>query len=147
MTMPVKFKIGFTIDAETLFSIVSKFLPLENLAVEEVIERPERPSAPRLPKDTVTPIKRRAKRAGSGVNIKGVNGFIVAALNDGEPHRYAELKKVVTANGYAGSGIGSRIKRLQEHGVLVRVSPGLWRLAPGYWRKAESAAPEKESAA
>jgi hypothetical protein len=140
MTMAVKFKIGFTIDAETLFGILSKFLPLENLAVEEVVERPERPPAPILSKAVVTPIKRRAKRSSPGANInEGVNGAIVGVLNDGEPHRYAELKKVVTANGYAGSGIGSRIKRLHENGVIVRVSPGLWRLAPDYWRKAESA--------
>jgi hypothetical protein len=34
--MPVKFKLGFTIDAETLFGVISKFLPVEDLVVEEL---------------------------------------------------------------------------------------------------------------
>ena len=38
-----------TIGAETLFSLVSKFLPLEHLSVEEVMEHAHTPT-PRLPK-------------------------------------------------------------------------------------------------
>ena len=31
----IKYKLAFTIDSETLFGILSKFLPIEDLTVEE----------------------------------------------------------------------------------------------------------------
>ena len=42
--MSVKFKLGFTVSAETLFTLMSKLLPIEDLSVEEVIERPPVPA-------------------------------------------------------------------------------------------------------
>lgn len=132
--MPVKFKIGFMIDAETLFSILAKFLPLENLSVEEVVERHHAPT-PRLPQVAKPQLAKRtmkrAARSRGGLNLdEGVNGAIMRVLADGEPHRYAELKSAVNAAGYAGSGIGSRIERLHAHNAVERVSTGFWRIAP-----------------
>jgi hypothetical protein len=130
--MPVKFKLGFMIDAETLFGILAKFLPLENLSVEEVVERHHAPATPRLPKiakpQLAKPRPKRGRKRGLGLD-EGVNGAIMRVLADGEPHRYAELKSAVNAAGYAGSGIGSRIERLHAHNAIERVSTGLWRKA------------------
>lgn len=38
--MSVKFKLGFTVSAETLFTLLSKMLPIDDLSVEEVVEPP-----------------------------------------------------------------------------------------------------------
>ena len=40
--MSVKFKLGFTVSAETLFGLLSKMLPIEDLSVEEVLSEVER---------------------------------------------------------------------------------------------------------
>jgi hypothetical protein len=135
--MTVKFKIDFVIDAETLFGVIAKFLPLEALHVEEVVERhaPTR-AMPKLAAQAVAkPMQRTMQRAPRGVgnatNInEGISGVITRLLADGEPHRYRDLKRAVAEAGYAGSGIGSRLKRLQELAVIVSVGPGLWRSAP-----------------
>ena len=45
----VKFKIAFTINAETLFTLASKLLPIEDLSIEEVVERqPQLNDGPRF---------------------------------------------------------------------------------------------------
>jgi len=123
--MAVKFKIDFQIDAETLFGLISKFLPLENLHVEEVVER--HAPAPKLahqPKLAPKP-KRAPRRSGYAINLEaGANGVIMGVLADGEPHRFSELKDALIAAGFAETGLGSRIKRLVEHGIVVRNEPG-----------------------
>jgi len=126
--MPVKFKIGFQIDAETLFSIVAKFIPLDNLTVEEVFERPHAgPAQPRLAAAPRLMKNKRAPRASNGINLaEGVNGVILRAFDDGEQHGYGELKRLVSAAGYSGSGIGSRIARLVEVGALTRTGVGAY---------------------
>ena len=125
--MAVKFKIDFQIDAETLFGLISKFLPLENLHVEEVVER--HAPAPKLahqPKLAPKP-KRAPRRSGYATNLEaGVNAVIMGVLADGEPHRFSELQHAIRAAGFARTGLGSRIKRLQEHGIVVRHSPGFY---------------------
>lgn len=127
--MTVKFKIGFTIDAETLFDIVSKFLPLENLSVEEVVERPERPSTPRLPKAVAarikadTPkIKRRRKSvdAGGGQlkvivdHLRAIGGVAV----------YGEIGDALQAAGFSKAGVGSALKRALENGIVRKHERG-----------------------
>ena len=132
--MTTKYKINCTIDGEMLWGIIGKFLPFEHLHVEEVVERPK-PETQALPKAVkLNGAKRTMKRARSSPErpnfTEGVNGVILAVLADGEPHRYFELQTTTHAAGYARSGIGSRLKRLQEMGAVVRVTPGHWRLAP-----------------
>ena len=140
--MTVKFKIGFTIDAETLFSIVAKFLPLEDLAIEEVIERPRTP-APRTLATALPPqrIKKRARSMrGEGPNLtEGVNGIIVKHLSDGQPHRAIELKALLKAQSYADSGIGSRLDRLKANNVVFQPDFGLWQLTEAYLKKENAA--------
>ena len=133
--MSVKFKIGFTMDAETLFGIVAKFLPLEHLSVEEVVEHaPKRiQHAPKLagPR-TVRTIKRATPRAGYAINLEeGVNRIVMDILADGEVHRFVEMTRAMKASGFKGTGLGSRLKRLMAHGYVERDRdrPGAYRLA------------------
>lgn len=141
--MSVKFKIGFEIDAETLFGIIAKFIPLDNLAVEEVIERPHA-APPRIAsperiakshhfmdghKMVGVKAAQKNKRArappGFPINLEdGVNGVIMGVLADGQPHRFKEFGKASAAQGYARTGTGSRLKRLLKHGAVVRTGVG-----------------------
>lgn len=125
--MAVKFKIDFQIDAETLFGLISKFLPLENLHVEEVVER--HAPAPKLAHQSkFAPKHKRARRHGKGIDIHGgVNGLILRALADGRHHRFKDIQDALSKDGYAQTGLGSKLKRLLEHGAVERVESGVYR--------------------
>jgi hypothetical protein len=122
--MTVKYKIGFTVDAETLFGLISKFLPFEHLSVEEVIERP-RAVQPRLEPAP----KPKRKWASRSMDLEhGVNAIIMGVLADGEPHPLKEMERAIAATGqYSKNSLGSRITNLSVRGVIVKTSPGHWR--------------------
>jgi len=124
--MTVKFKIGFTIGADTLFGLMSKMLPIENLEVEEI--RPKPTLAERaIHKITHKPKPQIRKHASPGPNLeKGINGVIMAALSDG-PKRAAELRPKVIAAGFSANSVTSRLEELRKYGVLERASDGMWR--------------------
>jgi hypothetical protein len=124
--MAVKFKIGFTIDAETLFGIMAKFLPLEDLAVEEVAERPERHAAPkRLAHDDGADIPKIKRGRQSRL---GANGGQLKVLADHARRHgvvgYGGLGEALKAAGFAKAGAGSAIKRALDKGVLIRHENG-----------------------
>ena len=126
--MTVKFKINFTIGAETLFGIMAKVLPLENLSVVEVVERPQR-ATPELPKTvmaalahTGTPTIKRRRRSSD------VNGGQLKVLADhARAHGvvgYGDLGNALKAAGFAKAGVGSAIKRALDRGILSRHENG-----------------------
>lgn len=126
--MAVKFKVAFTMSAETLFLIMAKVLPIEDLHVEEVpehktikVEKIARLSGPE------NRLKRRHRYNGPALE-GGLNGVILKALEDGQSHRYAELKQAVNAAGYAGSGIGSKLSKLRKLKAVHQPDLGLWRI-------------------
>ena len=133
--MSVKFKLGFTVSAETLFTLMSKLLPIEDLSVEEVIERPATPLAdraialhqkqfPAKPKQ-----KRIVPRPGEGPNLKmGINGIIARHLSNGLGHNANELRKALKAGGYSMSSLSSRIEELRKAGIVENLGQGVWRL-------------------
>jgi hypothetical protein len=123
----VKFKIGFVMDSESLFGLIGKFLPVENLSVEEIVERP-----PKLPLQAIAHAvnhitKRAKKRASPGPNLKkGINGIIMMALLDG-PKRANALKPKVKAAGYSENSVNSRLEKLRQYGALEMVGDGTWK--------------------
>ena len=124
--MTVKFKIGFQIDAETLFGIIAKFLPLDNLSVEEVVERPHA-HTPRLaaaPK--LAAPKPKLKRNSKPPNLeRGINAIILGALVDGEPHPPIDMKNAIIAHGgYSPDSLSSRLVSLIQQGHVVRAGHG-----------------------
>jgi len=122
--MTVKFKVGFTISAETLFGIIAKFLPVDDLNVEEVA-----PAEPRAIAKAPRLALRPPKPNGRGPNLdRGANGAILAVLADGQPHRYRDLKKAVIAAGLAGTGLGAKLTRLRELGAAEPLGDGSWRI-------------------
>jgi hypothetical protein len=138
MTMAVKFKVGFTMSAETLFGIIAKFLPIEDLSVEE-LDLPEK--LPKIGKIALAPPKverlvapprpqRAVRVAGYPINVdEGVNGIIMRTLADGKPHRFKDLGAAIAAYGYASTGVGGKLNRLLQHGFIVKLGGGLWKLA------------------
>jgi hypothetical protein len=133
--MPVKFKLGFTIDAETLFGIISKFLPVSDLSVEEVVEH-KSDAAIRfdqrfdLPKPKRAPQVRRKKGSGHELNVHaGANAVIMAMLSDGEQHAVSECFPAMKAAEFSTNGIHTKFQRLQRHGI-VEGYKGLWWLSP-----------------
>jgi hypothetical protein len=126
--MTIKYKLGFTIDSETLFGILSKFLPIQDLSVEEVVERPAADPAIRFDKRFDLP-KPKQKRGGSrGVNVThGVNAIIMGVLGDRQIHTYGELRAAIAKTAYSPSGIGSRVDRLVHNGYIVRLGGGKYR--------------------
>jgi|SRR5580698_224731 hypothetical protein len=143
--MTIKYKLGFTIDSETLFSIMSKFLPIQDLSVEEVVERPleDRVNAKMkalghaLQAKQLKPVRKqpphpRARRiSGYPVNLYGgVNNIIMSSLADGKPHTLVDSHANIVAAGYSKSGLYSRVQRLVKHGYIVRVRSGYYQLTP-----------------
>jgi hypothetical protein len=120
----VKFRVGFTIDAETLFDMMAKMLPIADLHVEELA--PERPATPvRLVTKASTPRKRRGHKVDLA---SGANAIVMRLLADGLPHRAIELKPLFTQGGFAANGVGSRLDKLREHGVIFHPEIGLWQI-------------------
>jgi hypothetical protein len=122
-TMSVKFRIGLTIDGETLFGLIAKMLPIEDLSVEEV---------PRFKKqvaDSLPP----PKKIGKGRRLipnpvrldKGINGVIMKAL-EGGPKRSVEMQPMVLADGFSINSLSSRLEELRKRDIVER-NNGVWR--------------------
>jgi hypothetical protein len=124
--MSVKFKLAFTIDAETLLGIMSKFLPVENLRVEEVIELPPTESRGDVVHSLHPPRKVRETK-GKLDAYKGINSIILKSLADGEDHVGSDCFPALKAAGYSVNGAYGKLNRLKEHG-LVSVYKNKWRL-------------------
>lgn len=132
--MTVKYRIGLTITAETLFGMLSKFLPVDNLDIEEIVEPPPpRPAAqlvkPHKPHKPHKLHKGRAMRYGYESRLDvGANAVVLKLLNDGQPHQPQELRLLMQAAGYSPNGCGAKLARLRENGYIFQPQPGLWQL-------------------
>jgi hypothetical protein len=123
----IKYRLGFTMSAETLFALLGKVLPIEDLAVEEIVV-PD--PAIRFDKRFDLPKPAKKPRRSGGPNLEsGVNKVIMDALAKG-PMRAVDLKRDVLAAGYAATGIGSRLERLLHHKVIRRLQPGIYEVPP-----------------
>ena len=121
--MSVNFKVGFTISGETLFALIAKMLPIENLEVEEIPAHkpPTKPIA--LPHR-----KPQARRKNNPMRLKmGINGIVLTAMKD-KPMKAQELQPLIKAAGYSVNSINSRLEALRIKGIIARVGDGRWRV-------------------
>jgi hypothetical protein len=128
----MKFKIGFTIEAETMFRMLAQFLPVDDLHVEEV------PTATKsdIPKSAigrliagVKPVKQKRKRPPTPIKLhEGINGIIIDAMSDGQAHRAVEFKPLLKQRGYSEHSVTSRLEALKNYGVVEQMSDSTWRL-------------------
>jgi hypothetical protein len=131
--MPVKFNVGFTISGETLFALIAKFLPVDDLHVEEVpplaklkVEKIAQLSGP---KKRHKPPRPRGNRYSNGPILDGgCNAIVMQLLSDGLTHNARELKGLFEAAGYAPSGVGSRLDKLRDANVIHQPEYGLWQI-------------------
>jgi hypothetical protein len=129
--MPVKYKIGFDIDGQTLFAVLAKFLPVDNVTVKEIISEPTPQPLPK-PQPLPNPRIERKKYAKSAPSIPmrldaGINRIIVEALRS-RPHRAVEFKPMLKKAGYSESSVQSRLAELRLKGVVEQIWDGSWTL-------------------
>jgi hypothetical protein len=132
----VNFKIGFEVSGEVLFGLLAKFLPVDNLSVEEVRPKPPPAKPARAQLDTAQ-IKKLAKphrkrRAPKLSLDKGINGIILGILGDGKPHRAVDLEDPLKAGGYSSNSVGSRLQNLRAHGIVEQIGGGMWLRGPAF---------------
>lgn len=131
--MSVKLKVKFTIEAQTLFALASKLLPIEDLSIEELAPEHARAIAKATQQVVLAKpqIKKVNRRGNNRFNPdKGVNKIILDMLADGKPHHVAEADGTIKEAGYSPNGMYSRIQRLQRHGLVFQPRAGLWQLTP-----------------
>lgn len=134
----IKYKLGFTITPEVLFGILAKVLPIEDLHIEQLVERPMPDPAIRFDKqfDLPKPKPRKHRRnptprprLSHGPNLKaGINHIIVKHLSDGGVHKTLEFRPLLKAAGYSESSVSSRMEELQKHGIIQKIGMGAWQL-------------------
>ena len=118
--MTVKFRVGFDIDGETLFGVIAKMLPIDNLSVEELAPHTGTPILR-------VPVHRKFKRKSPGPNLtKGINAIIVTALKE-KSLRSSDLQPLAEQAGFSRNSINSRLESLHQAGVIERAG-GKWRL-------------------
>jgi len=130
----MKLRIGFTIEAEALFGLMAKMLPLDDLNVEELPPERQREPAIRASKIAQLAAARKAPPRGKKPRVRshglnqGANRVLMELLADGQPHRAAEAKPLMRAAGFADNSIGSRLGALREKGHIFQPQYGLWQI-------------------
>jgi hypothetical protein len=131
----MKFKVGFTMSAETLFGLIAKMLPLDDLQVEEVAERLPAAKVEKItqlsgPKNRPKkPPRPRGNRYSKGPILDGgCNKIVMDLLSDGKMHRAYELKSLFEASGYSPSGVGSRLDKLRDANIIHQPEFGFWQI-------------------
>lgn len=145
----VKFKIGFTIEAETLFAYISKFMPnLKDLHVEEVYDAPHVASqhiskvAQKVMQNQITHEKRSAPhprgvahqvkqqkphfRHPSGKSLKILLKEFFEEKNS--DLTWAQMSKFAQSIGFEKSSINNAVVRLIEDGIIEKKAIGIYGL-------------------
>ena len=125
-----KFRIAFTIQAETMFHLMSRLLPIDDLSVSEMHEGTAHKSAPKLAARVHAALtKPKKKRRSRGIDLEhGINSIIVNHLSDGKPHRTQEMQPLTMTGGYSPNSVNSRLEELRKAGIVERVGNGTWKL-------------------
>jgi len=131
-----KFKVAFTMDSKTLFLIMSKILPIEDLKVEEKFDPAELQAAlhalaPKEQKVLAHKPKYRKGRASIPFSPdKGINKILLTHLAQ-RPHRATELRIHLKEGGFSPNSVGSRLQKLAHRGMVKQHGDGLWSLING----------------
>jgi hypothetical protein len=130
----VKFKIGFTIPAETLFGMIAKMLPIEDLQVEELMEQKQ----PKVDQSRIAkliaamPEKKEKKPHKNHIPFRHPSGrtltdFVSEFMekNKGDI-AWADLSRFTESLGFAKSSINNAVARLLEKGTIEKRGPGVY---------------------
>ena len=128
--MSVNFKVGFTISGETLFALIAKMLPIDDLSVEEIPTLTERSIAVhKLTQQAIAAHRKpQAQRKNNPLRLNmGINGIVLTAMKD-KPMKALELQPLIVAAGFSANSINSRLEALRIKGIIERVGDGRWRV-------------------
>jgi hypothetical protein len=133
----VKYKMGFTIESETLFRMMSQFLPIQDLHVEEIIDKPILKAPPiSVTPRLMKPLMKKSKKVwyrGRDINLnQGANRIIMEYLSDGKPHKAFELKTAFINAALSPNGVGSALAKMEKRGFIFQPGLGLWQLNKEY---------------
>ena len=120
--------------AETLFALMAKVLPIEDLAVEEIVEHAPpapafKPQPAQLKLSQKKPIKRRATRDLNSYTFaidKGMNAILMSVLEDGQPHETAVFKPVIAQSGGCDRCVTQGGRRAGFELPVDRILPESW---------------------
>jgi predicted DNA-binding protein YlxM (UPF0122 family) len=140
--MSVKFQIGFTITSETLFAMMSKFLPIEDLSVQEILEQPKiKQSAiaklieENRPKMISDKKKRMARfKHESGRTLQSLVEEAMAK-NPDKLYGWGELSEFAYSFGFHKSSINNAITRMILQKVIEKAKPGMYKLSGKKYQK------------
>jgi hypothetical protein len=126
--MSVKFRLGFTVDAQTMFSLMAKLLPIEDLNVEELIEHEAIRPAPRIAKPQAQ-VRKPYTRTRRGDPPTGGGRFaaIKPALELG-PLTLPEIRAILIKAGFAANGLSSAITAWRGFGLIEKIEYGRYQL-------------------
>jgi hypothetical protein len=132
--MSIKYKIGLTITAETLFGMMAKFLPIEDLYVEEILPQPTRVEpiekiSDASPKIKIKPGQNKDKQF-KHPSGKTLTYFILEYFKQRPKHiaSWFELSKYTVEIGYNKASINNSITRLINSNQIEKISRGEYRL-------------------
>jgi hypothetical protein len=145
MDSKIKYKIGLTISADTLFGLIAKFLPIEDLSVQEIVNKPETKQSemakliaknmPKItdkleapkPKLTMKQIQRTRFNHPSG---KRVFDFIVEFIEK-QPDKtatYGQMGHFIMKQGFSKSSINNGLTRLVLNNVIRKTDYGVYTM-------------------
>jgi len=134
--MSIKYKIGLTITAETLFGMIAKFLPIEDLYVEEIL-----PQSQNVEKITdLAPKTKPGKNTNKQFKHpsgKPLTYFILEYFKQDQKHNpsWNELSKYTVELGFNKSSINNSISRLLKQGKIEKMTYGKYKLAENKTQK------------
>jgi hypothetical protein len=129
----MKFKLGFTVQAETLLMMMSKFLPIEDLHVEEILDTPIKQQsvvAKLIEKAKIDKPKDPRRVMFKHESGKSLKDFILEYISQTPKHlaTWNEMSKYSVTLGYNKSSINNAVARLEKEGKIHRTAPGKYRL-------------------
>jgi hypothetical protein len=125
--MSVKFRLGFTVDAQTMFSLMAKVLPIEDLNVEELIEAPHAPT-PKLPKPQAKVRKPYTRTARGDPPTGGARFAVLQPAFAKGPLRLSEIREIFRNYNFATNGLSSAITAWVQYGLIEKIGPGQYQL-------------------
>jgi hypothetical protein len=132
----VKFKIGFTIPSETLFSMVAKFLPIEDLHVEEIMEQQPKIIQSKIakliatmPDEKISTERKKYRTSFKHPSGKTLPELVIEFMEKSKGDlTWAAMSKFAQSIGYEKSSINNAVARLIERNLIEKKSAGIYGL-------------------
>jgi hypothetical protein len=128
-----KYKIGFTIQAETLFAMMAKMLPIDDVKIQEFIESPPEKQS-KVAQQVIAALGAPQQGKSKEKHFYHPSGktcqdFILEFLQKRPSATWAEMSHFLVSLGYNKSSVNNAVSRLVEKKFIERVTTGVYRMA------------------